>query len=270
MDYTVLLPVYCKDKNEYLKASIDSILQQTLPPSQLLILVDGPIGSDLKETLEHYSNDFNIVDVKYFENNRGLGKVLCDGVVLSKYELIARMDSDDIALPNRFEKQTKVFQSDERLVLLGSYIQEYTYDLKQKLKKREVPVFYNEIQKYSKFRNPFNHMTVMFKKSAVLQVGNYEEMPLFEDYYLWVKLINDGFKVMNLPEVLVNVRAGNEMISKRSGMNYLKKEIHFQKALIKIRYINNVQFIKNIITRGLPRLIPNKLLGVLYNGFLRK
>ncbi len=270
MEFTVLLPVYNKDNAKYLKQAIDSVLNQTIKPNEVLILVDGPINENLNSVLKNYQEKFKCVNIKYFDENRGLGKVLSDGVKLAKYELIARMDADDVALKHRFERQIKCFLKDERLTLVGSNIQEYSSDFKYKLKQRIVPLTTEHIQDYSKFRNPFNHMTVMFKKSCILEVGNYKEMPLFEDYYLWIRLIQKGYKTLNLPDVLVNVRAGEIMVNKRSGFSYFKKEINFQRELLRLRHINKSQYVRNAIVRGVSRLLPNKLLGVVYNKLLRK
>lgn len=203
MEFSVLLPVYYKDKAEYLQEAIESLLNQTLVPNEILILVDGEIGTDLKEILDLYETRyFGIVNVIYFEKNRGLGRVLNDGVVLAKHNNIARMDSDDISLPNRFERQIQLFKNDDTLVLLGSNVQEFSHDMGQELKQKKVPLSYDEIIKYSKTRNPFNHMSVMFKKSDIIEVGNYKDMPLFEDYFLWVRVLGSGKKVMNISEPL--------------------------------------------------------------------
>lgn len=270
MDYTVLLPVYIKDKKEHFMEALESLLKQTIKPREILILVDGPIENDLKNIIECYNNKFEIIDVKYFSENRGLGKVLHDGVLLSKNELIGRMDADDISIENRFEKQIEYFNKDSSLALIGSNIREFDYDFKTELKERKVPTNYKEIKAFSKKRNPFNHMTVMFKKSDILEVGNYLDMTFFEDYYLWIRVINAEKNVANIDEVLVNVRAGQEMIIKRSGCNYMKKEIKFQETLLNMKYINRRIFIRNVFFRCLPRILPTSILDVIYGIVLRK
>lgn len=271
MEFTVLLPVYHKDIAEHLKIAIESSLNQTLMPNEILILVDGEVGVEIKAILDLYEMEyFDIVNIVYFEKNRGLGKVLRDGVVLAKHNIIARMDSDDISLPNRFERQIEIFKNDESLVLLGSNIREFSYDMEQELKQKKVPLSCSEIVKYSKSRNPFNHMSVIFKKNDIIEIGNYEDMPLFEDYYLWVRVLDSGKKGMNISDVLVNVRAGEEMIAKRSGYNYFKCEINFQRNLLKMNYISKSKFISNVILRGVPRLLPTKIVEMIYSLVLRK
>lgn len=269
MKFSVLLPVYYKDKCEYLELSINSVLNQTVLPDEILILVDGEIGQELKRVLEKFKNKHNIIRVKYFEENRGLGKVLNDGVLLAKYDLIARMDSDDISIEDRFETQLNYFRKNEMVSLVGGNIIEYNADFTKICKERKTPIGYEDIVKYSKYRNPFNHMSVMFKKQDIIEAGNYLDMPLFEDYYLWVRVIQSKKIVNNINKNLVNVRAGNEMISRRNGLNYLKREIFFQKKLLEIGYIGKGVFARNLIFRGLPRLLPNKALMYFYDRVLR-
>lgn len=270
MKFTVLLPVYYGDNAEYLSEAIESVINQTVMPDEILIVVDGPINNDLSQVLEIYSRTYReIIDVIYFEENRGLGHVLKEGVVLSKCEIIARMDADDISLSDRFEKQILAFKKDSSLSLVGCNIQEYSYDMTEKLKKRVVPNTLNDIKKFSKTRNPFNHMTVMFKKNEIIEVGNYQDMPLFEDYYLWIRLLLKEKKVQNIPDVLVNVRAGRELIGKRSGYTYFQKEIRFQNKLLMHKYISIGMYIVNILTRGLSRVIPSKLIAEIYDKILR-
>lgn len=271
MEFSVLLPVYYKDNVYYLKEAIDSIINQSVKPNEILVLVDGKIGDNIDRLLKEYKVLYSsIFNIKYFDENRGLGKVLEEGVLSAKYDLIARMDADDIALPYRFEKQINAFESDDDLVLLGGNIQEFSYDFKEKLKERNVPQSYIDIKKYSKLRNPFNHMSVMFKKDVIIEIGNYQHMPLFEDYYLWARVIKSGYQVGNVKDTLLNVRAGDEMLAKRSGFSYLKKEISFQKSLYKIKYITLLEFVRNIIIRGLPRLLPKGILSNIYKYVLRK
>lgn len=269
MKFSVLLPVYYKDKCEYLELSINSVLNQTVLPDEILILVDGEVGQELKFVLEKFQNEHSIIRVKYFEENRGLGKVLHDGVLLAKYDLIARMDSDDISIEDRFETQLNCFRKNEKISLVGGNIKEYDVDFTKICKERKTPIGYEDIVRYSKYRNPFNHVSVMFKKQDVIEVGNYLDMPLFEDYYLWVRVIQSKKIVNNVNKNLVNVRAGNEMISRRNGFNYLQKEFSFQKKLLEIDYIDKGIFVRNLIFRGLPRLLPNKALMYLYDKVLR-
>ncbi len=270
MDFTVLLPIYHKDSSEYLKIAIDSLLDQSFKPKEILILVDGPVGDELKTLLMDYKSKYDCVNVIFFQENRGLGKVLMDGVNLAKYEIIARMDADDVSVQDRFENQLKYFLENKELAIVGGNIQEYSNDFSEKLNERKVPTSLEEIKSYSKLRNPFNHMTVMFKKSVILEAGNYTEMPLFEDYYLWCRVLKNGHNGLNINKVLVKARAGEDMVQRRSGLSYFKKEIGFQKALLQLGYTNMYEFIRNLIIRGLPRILPKKMLLNIYNNILRK
>lgn len=271
LKFTVLLPVYNGDNASFLKVAIESIIQQTMVPDEILLLIDGPVNKNIKQILDYYSKNYQeIISVIYFKENRGLGKTLNDGVLLSRNEIIARMDADDFSLPNRFEKQIAYFKNDKTLTLVGGNIQEYSYDMEEKLNQRVVPSNIKDIRKFAKIRNPFNHMTVMFRKSDVLKVGNYNDISLFEDYYLWIKLLLAEKNVCNIPEILVDVRAGDELIVKRSGFKYLLKEIKFQNKLLECKYISLDRYIINIFIRGTSRLIPKVIIKRIYTMFLRK
>lgn len=265
------MSVYKYEKAEYLDIALNSIINQLMMPSEIIIVKDGFLTVELDTCLEEFRRKYpDVVKILAFTENRGLGLSLRDGVLACSNEYIARMDTDDIAYPNRFEEQFKYLQEHKDIALLGSWITEFSADSNNPDTITELPCAYQDIVKYAKRRNPFRHMTVVFKKSAVLDSENYRDFLWFEDYDLWVRLIQKGYKVANIPEVLVNVRADDEMFARRGGYQYLKQDIAFQKFLLKIDFIDLIDFIVNVLTRSFVRLLPNYLRTFLYKNRLRR
>lgn len=267
--FSVLMSVYKNEKVEYLSKAIDSILNQTVLPSEILIVKDGPLTDDLNVYLEDISNKYNIIKFLSLEKNVGLGLALRKGVNACSNELIARMDTDDIAKPNRFEKQLTYLKKHPDIDLLGSGIEEFSINENIPDSKTILPLKHDDIVNFAKKRNPFRHMTVFFKKSAVIKSGNYRHFLWFEDYDLWIRMICNGFKTANLQDILVSVRADKNMFARRGGWKYLKQDIKFQKFLLDIKYITRKSFFMNLVIRTIVRLIPNSLRNKIYVIFLR-
>ena len=224
MDFSVLMSVYKNDDPDHLRLAFDSIFhKQTLKPTEIILVVDGPIEKKLADVILSFDNDY--LKTFYLKKNLGLGKALNFGLNKVSYDLVARMDSDDIACPNRFEIQLKEFSSDEDLVLLGGHIEEFGL---AKKRVRKVPVSHHQIVKFISKRNPFNHMTVMFKKNAVISSGGYQHMPFYEDYYLWHRMLNNkNGKLRNVDKVLVKARVSNGLLERRHGWGMFKNEYLF-------------------------------------------
>ena len=264
------MSIYKNEKPEYLKQALNSILNQTLLPDEILIVKDGLLTSELDKTLDEYAAKNKIIKFLKFEKNRGLGLALRDGVLACKNEIIARMDTDDISKPDRFEKQLNYIAQHPDIVLLGSWIEEFDKDSKVPKSNSILPITYEEILEFAKRRNPFRHVSVIFKKSAVIDSGNYRHFLWFEDYDLWIRMLKKGYKVANLPEVLLSVREDKKMYERRGGWRYLEQDIKFQKFLLEIEYINFFEFVTNIIIRGSVRLLPNNFRKFIYSNILRK
>jgi glycosyltransferase involved in cell wall biosynthesis len=270
MDFSVLMSVYFKEKPEFLKESIDSLLNQTVKPTEIVIVFDGKLTDELYLILDEYKNTKpDLFKYVQLEKNMGLGKALEIGVTECTYDLIARMDTDDICHPERFEKQIQFLKDNPDVKVLGSWIAEFENSPDEIESIRKVPVTYDEVREYAKTRCPLNHMTVVYWKDAVLEVGNYQTLLLFEDYYLWGRMLNKNIKIMNLPEVLVYARAGADMFNRRGGVKYFNNEIGLQKEFLRMDFIDKKTFIKNIITRGVVRVLPNSLRGFIYKKLLR-
>lgn len=270
-DYSVLMSVYAKEKPEYLKQAIQSMMDQTLPTNDFVLVCDGPLTAELDALIEDYEHKYpEQFHTLRLEKNQGLGNALREGVQACKNNLVARMDSDDISLPNRCELQLKQFENDPQLSLCSGYIAEFNKDIHVIQSIRKVPITHKEILQFAKKRNPMNHVAVMFKKQAVLEAGNYIEMNLAEDYYLWVRMFQSGFRAANLSEVLVYVRIGNGMFSRRGGLSYAKKIYTLQESFLRLGFINRLEFWENCAIRIIASLAPTSVRSYLYRKKLRQ
>ena len=269
MLFSVLMSVYYGDKPEDVATALDSLLLQQLPPNQIVLVLDGPISEKMSETVKIYADANPIIDVIPLKTNVGLGKALGIGLTYCKYEYIARMDSDDYSLPDRFEKQIEFLEKHPDIDILGGQITEYDADMKSVLAVRNVPLNMEEITERMKTRNAMNHVTVIYKKDAVLSAGNYLHCPYFEDYYLWCRMIKNGNTFHNLSDNLVNVRTGEKMYQRRGGQTYNRAIIEFQKKIRELGFISHTQYMKNLCIRLCVANMPNSLRAYLYKTKLR-
>lgn len=270
MNFSILISVYYRENPTFLKQALTSIEKQTLSPDEIILVKDGSLTPELDKVIishsEHSKITYKIIEL---EENVGLGKALNEGLKHCSYEWIARMDSDDIALPERFEKQFAMLVKNPEIDILGSWICEFD-DVPEICKKmRKVPAAHRDIVKFAKYRNPLNHMTVLFRKSAVVEAGGYLPMNGFEDYYLWMRMLKAGKRFANIPHVLVKARTGRGMIARRQGWKYAKDEFSLEKAAHQIGFWSRADLVKNFFTRFLPRLLPVFIVEKLYN-LLRK
>ncbi|MDQ1000806.1 glycosyltransferase involved in cell wall biosynthesis [Neobacillus niacini] len=271
MKFSVLMSVYYKENPDFFDKALESTINQTLKPNEIVIVLDGKLTTELYDLLDKYKTKFpGLINTIQLEQNVGLGKALEFGINNCKYDLIARMDSDDICVPERFEKQINFMVKNPDVKVLGSWIGEFEHDPEVIESVRKVPVEYDEILKYAKTRSPLNHMTVVYWKNCVIEAGNYQTLLMNEDYYLWVRMLNKGFKMMNIPEILVLARAGSDMFKRRGGLRYIQSERQLQKTFLEMNFIDRKIFLFNIATRGLVRLLPNSIRGFIYKTLLRK
>ena len=262
--FSVLLPIYKKDKLNHIKLAINSILNQTLKANEIVIVVDGYISENVKEILAQYNN----INIYYFPANRGLGMVLADGVNLCKYDYIARMDADDISKRDRFKIQVDYLKENPNVDVLGTLIEEFIDNTENVVSTRKVPLLHKKIISSINYRNPFNHMTVMLRKEAVLDAGNYEKMQYFEDYYLWHKMKRSGCMFSNIDSKLVYVRVDN-FYSKRSKANYIKKEINFFLRLYNEKKVSFFCLVFSLSGRIMLRILPPFLHRLTYKVLAR-
>ncbi|WP_163538989.1 glycosyltransferase [Gracilibacillus sp. YIM 98692] len=272
MLFSLLMSVYYKEEPEYLDECLTSILNQTVLPNEIVIVKDGPLTQDLEDVLEKFSlMNLQLYKVIELEENVGLGKALAIGVENCSYDLIARMDSDDVAREDRFEKQVKFFKSDIELDLLGSHIIEFEGHVSNKLAKRKVPLSSDEINKYAKKRNPFNHVTVMYKKEAVLKAGNYRKVSGmgYEDYDLWIRMLMLESKCSNTDDSLVFVRVGKDMYQRRGNKERLITALHFRKNMYRSGFCSLSDYLFASSVNIFVAFIPNILREFIYKKMLR-
>lgn len=270
MKFSVLLSVYYKENPSFLEQALKSVFNQTISPSEVVLVQDGLLKDELNSVIEKfkgkYKKNFKVIK---FKKNRGLGNALHDGLLECSNEIVFRMDTDDICRKDRFEKQLEIFKKMDVDVVGGNII-EFDERMKSEIGKRIVPESDKEIKKKMKKRNSINHVSVAYKKSKVLEAGNYLDMLYFEDYYLWARMIKNNCKFYNIQENLVNVRAGNNMIKRRGGIRYIKYTISFEKKLLYLDFINYFEYIKNIVERTLVTLMPINIRFLIYKKILRK
>lgn len=269
MKLSVIVSVYDKEEPSHFDQCLESIDNQTVTPDEVLIVEDGFINSHLVSIIEKYQirrpKLYKRISLK--KNHGGGWKTYQIGVLKAKNELIARMDSDDISYPDRFEKQLAVFQRFPEYDIVGGWITEFAQNHKDPTKVRKVPETHESIAKLMTSRNPMNHVTVMYKKAKVVDAGNYPESRGFADYGLWIRLISSSAIFHNIQEPLVNVRIGNDMIGRRHGIKYLQNEISHFREMRTMGLVNNYEFFKEILPRTLLRISPKFVLRLAYQYF---
>lgn len=270
VQFSVLISVYKKEKAEFLRKSLDSIFTQSARAAQVVLVKDGPLTQELETLLEEYRFKYPELEIVPLANNKGLGLALAEGLQHCKYELVARMDSDDISREDRFEKQLEVFEKNPSIDICGSHMLEFEGDISNIVTRRRVPLTDDEIKHYQRRRDGLNHVTVMFKKSAVLDAGNYQHCPLMEDTLLWVNMFKNGAKAMNIDDYLVYVRIGKDMFERRGGWEYFKKYKEARKRVFETGYISWFDYEYTLFVQLIVALIPNKIRGFVFKQILHR
>ncbi|MBR3157411.1 glycosyltransferase [Candidatus Saccharibacteria bacterium] len=269
-DYSVLMSVYGKEKPEFLRESMQSVYDQTVPTNDFVLICDGPLTDELDSVISEMQKKFGKrLRVIRQKKNMGLGYSLNHGVKECKNDLIARMDSDDISVRDRIEKQFIAFEK-KGADVVGGNIVEYDEKMKKITGRRIVPEHHDDIVKRMKKRNAMNHVTVMYKKGAVIDAGSYVDMPGFEDYYLWIRMIRGNKSFYNVQHSLVKVRCGSGMICRRGGLDYIKNVKKFEKVLYESGFISRGRYFLNTSERIFVSIIPNSVRTVIYGKLLRK
>lgn len=267
--YSVLMAVYKKEDPVFFRQSIESMLDQTLPFSDFVLVCDGPLTRELNSVIqwaqEKLGERLQCIRLK---ENRGLGNALRAGVPRCRCSVIARMDSDDISRQDRCEKQFRILEKDGYSIVSGT-LQEFTEIPGDLQRFRVLPRTPAEIRDYAKKRNPFNHPCVMYRKEEVLKAGNYQDFPGFEDYCLWVRMLINGAEGYNIQEPVLDMRTGNGMYSRRGGLSYLRWLLRFQRFLLDKKFITKGRYIKNCVVRTMVSIVPGGLREIFYELFLR-
>jgi len=265
------MSVYYKEKAEYLNACLESIFVQTLLPNEIVLVEDGPLNNGLRKIIQFWKDRSNIIKSVILEKNSGLAVALNTGLNRCSNQIVARMDSDDICVPDRFEKQVAAIKKKPSIALLGGHVAEYDESMKKLIGYRNVPLSQKEIIKFSKMRSPFNHPTVVFRKDIVISVGGYpEHLKNWQDYALWSKILAKGYRTENLNEILVKMRTGNDLYNRRSGLKYLKYELEAYKYVFKSGLVNRLEYVLIVLSKIIIRLLPKSILKMIYKLFLRK
>lgn len=270
MPFSVSMCVYGKDNPEHFKEAMESVINQTLPPEEVVLVVDGPIPDSIQTVIDNLSSQWGFIRVIYLQKNVGHGEARRTSLKSCRNHLVAIMDADDICVPNRFEEQIECFKKDQKLSIVGGNIKEFIGSIENVAGLREVPQNDKEIKAYMKKRCPFNQMTVMMRKADVEAAGGYMDWFCNEDYFLWIRMALHGFTFKNLNKCLVYVRVGEEMYQRRGGWQYFMSEARLQNYMRLNGIIGSFRFLYNIAVRlAVQVIIPNRLRGFLYRQFFR-
>lgn len=269
--YSVLMSLYIKEKPDYLKQSIDSMLNQTILPDEIVIVKDGPLTADLDNLLQEYADKHNGL-FKIISNkiNIGLGLALNHGLRNCRNELVARMDTDDISLSDRCEKELNMFQQDKELAIVGTMVDEFNSNPNEIVSTRTVPTSHQEIYEFAKRRSAFNHPTVMYKKSIVLKCGGYSDLRRNQDVDLFGRMLFLGYRAANIDESLLLFRSNSDLSKRRRSWENTKSYIDTIYKLWKIGYSSFSDFMIVMIGQTVMFFCPLKVQNWIYRKFLRK
>ncbi len=270
-EFSVLLSIYKNTKIAELIECFDSLFNQTVKASEYVTVIDGPIPDDLNQAILDLTAEHSEIKLVRLERNYGLGVALNEGLKHCSYEIVARMDTDDVCVNNRFERQLATLEADSELSLVGSNIIEFTGTINNPFAVRQVPETHEEICKFLKKRNPFNHMTVMFRKSEILRAGSYQHSHYTEDFYLWIRMYLAGCKFYNLQENLVYARIDTDTYRRRGGYKYYKSLKSIFKLMRKNKMISWFSYQHSKAMRFIGYvLLPNGMRGAMFKKMMRK
>ncbi|VVH61765.1 Putative glycosyltransferase [uncultured Gammaproteobacteria bacterium] len=263
--FSVLMSIYHKENPQDFDRAMRSVWdEQTIKPNEIVLVEDGVLTDELYQSIGGWKDKLgDIFKIISLEKNAGLGNALNVGLDQCSFDLIARMDTDDISLPNRFEVQLEIFKNNN-IDICGAWVGEFESDETQIASYRKVPEQHNEIIKFAKSRSPVNHPAVMYKRKSVSSVGNYDTQRLTEDYNLWVKLILNGAKFYNTQGSLVSMRVGNGQVGRRGGLKNAILEVAVQKEFYKMGFLNSYELFRNVVIGFTIRLLPKTLLKAVF------
>jgi len=269
--YSVLMSVYHKENPLFFEQSINSMIEQTIKPDEIVLICDGKLTKELDKVIDSFQKKYGeLFNIIRYEKNFGLGHALRKGIEACKNEYIARMDTDDISKKDRCEKELAIFNREKNIGIVGSNIEEFSKDENDIETIRKVPEKNEDIIKFIKKRNPFNHPSVMYKKSEVLKAGNYQEVRFMQDYFLWVDMICNGTIGYNIQENLVSMRANDNLFKRRSGHEYFIIQKKLLKNMKEKKLINSFEYIFYLAIRSISSMLPNSIRKFLFKNILRK
>ena len=269
--FSVLISLYITNDPEYFKQAMISIFDQTYQPTEVILVIDGEKTKEQQNIIDYFQCKYiNILKIIQLDKNIGQGAALNEGLKYCSYELVARMDTDDISKETRFEKQISIFERNPEIDIVSSWVDEFFELPNDKISIRKIPEKHFEIEKYAKYRCPLNHPAVMYKKSKVIMCGGYEQMGLLDDYILWVKMLKMGAVFYNIQESLLYYRLGKDMYKRRGGVKYAIDECKSQWFFFQNGIISLQVALGNIFVRCFVRIMPEKVRMFLYKNILRK
>lgn len=268
--YSVLMSLYQKENPEWFEASMDSMINQTIAPNEIVLVLDGPIKGDLMGLVNNYKRKYSkLIKVLPLAENIGLGKALDEGLAICSNNLVARMDTDDISLPSRCEKQLQEFTNNSNLAIIGTNIDEFYDDPNNIISSREVPSSNLEIKRFIKRRSPFNHPTVMFKKEVVLACGGYGKLRRKQDLDLFSRIVNSGYEASNLNESLLLFRSNENNFKRRKSWSYVKSYIIAQYTIWRRGHCSIWDLLYVVLGQIIFFILPVPILKMISNKFLR-
>lgn len=270
MNYSVLLTVYKADNADFFRLSLKSMLKQTALSDDIVIVKDGPITIELQNVIDEAKKDCSAVHELQLEKNIGLGLALNEGLKICKNDLVARMDADDISLPQRCEKQLKMFEKDPELDIVGCPVIEFIESPDNVVGKRDVPLDNIDIYKYCRRRDPFNHPTVMYRKSKVMKYGPYGNYRKNQDTDLWIKLLSNGCKAANCPEYLLLFRFDERTYKKRKSWTNTKLLIQIRRKAWKIGFCTFSDYMFVACAQICMFIMPEWFQRIVYKKILRR
>ena len=265
MAISVLMSVYFKESPGNLLASLLSLSEQTFRADEVVLVEDGAISDRLQSVIELYRNDLNIVSIRLPEN-AGLGMALNEGLKYCRHELVARMDTDDISLPSRFEKQVAFMQANPEIAASSAILEEWDEEMRICSGRRSLPLEPAAVARFALRRSPLSHPLAIFRKSIVLAVGGYPPLRKAQDHALWSLLLTKGYSLANLPEVLLKMRTGSGLLGRR-GFSYFQQELELLRFQKSIGFLSERDFYMNILIKGALRFSPNIMKRAAYKFF---
>ena len=270
MAFSVLMSLYCKEKPEYLVQCLDSVFNQTLRADEVILVEDGPLTPELYKVVEYYKHNNKELVVIPLEKNGGLGNALNEGLKYCTYDIVARMDTDDVAFPNRFQRQVGELDLHPEYDVVSSWVIEFEGTPENVIGINHLPETCQEIKEYAKMKCPVAHSATVFRKKSVLAAGGYFVKYFPEDYYLWVKMLHSGCIFYNIQEPLIYFRTSLETMKKRGGIKYALDEYRVEKMMLNIGFISFLEFLRNCVLRCGMRIIPTSLRGWIYKKYKYK
>jgi glycosyltransferase involved in cell wall biosynthesis len=266
--FSVIMPFYKADKPEHVSDAIESLFTQSLRADEVVLIQDGPVTEALIEMVEQWKKKMPEINHVILEQNQGLSAALNAGIKAAKHEWLARMDADDICEPERFEEQLALIHQQPDLAIQGSWITEFDEDMQREIAVRKLPETHDEILKYAKWRCPFNHMTVMYRKSAIDKLGAYKNYgAVGDDYELWARFLVNGHKSANIQRSLVKARTGTDFYNKRRrGWKYFKNEVREVNDLYRLGLIGPLLWLFHVSIKAVVRFSPPFVVKFIYKG----